>query len=326
MTGPLVSVLVPCYDYGRYVRTCVESMLQQTARDLEVLVLDDGSTDDSWSVVQSLSALDPRVRALQHEANQGHVTTMNDLIHAASGRYVVMLGADDLAASRDVLQSQLTALERNPEAGFAYGDYELMDPEGRPIGREHVDAPEFLPARDVFERLLLRNFVPHSGTLVRAECYERLGVNDPRFHYSHDWELWLRLSSRYGAAHIRRPLYRYRMHHNSLRSTAKLELTVPEFHAVIDHAASYSPLPAARFRELQQRGHANASVLRATAYLARGRYRGALADLINAMRAEPRALMTLALPRAALSAAAGVILGRRKERVLSAVRRFITRR
>ena len=301
-------------------------MLGQTVRDLELIALDDGSTDDTWPILRAAAARDSRLSLLRHATNSGHVAAMNALHRAARGTFVVMLGADDVAVSEDALAVQLEALHRSPEAGYAYGDYELMDQDGRPIGRERVDAPAFLSATETFARLLLGNFVPHSGTVVRAECYERLGWNDPAFHYSHDWELWLRLSSQYGAAHVERPLYRYRMHGMSLRRTADLERTVPEFHAVVDRAAAYSPLPPDRFARLRRRGHANANVLRAGVYLARGQHRAALADIAAAARTDWRALLTPFVPRTALSALLGAVLGRRKASVLITIRRYMTRR
>lgn len=325
--SPLVSVLVPCHNYGRYVDECVTSVLSQSivgSERIEIIVLDDGSTDDSWDEIESI-ARRTGIEALRSERNVGHVATLDRLIGLAAGTYVVVLDADDRAVDRDALRSQVDALLANPDAGIACGDYLLVDESGRRIGRERVDAPRTLAARDAFAHLLLSNFIPHSGTLVRREAYQHLGAHDPAFHYSHDWELWLRLTSRYGVVRVPRPLYAYRMHAGSLRRTAALERTVPEFEAVLEHARSYSPLETSAFERLRRRGVANMFVLRSAVYLSRGMVRLGLADLRTALRIDARALASKRVPRAFASALLSRLVGSRKELLIQTLRRSIMR-
>lgn len=323
--SPLVSVLVPCHNYGRYVDECVSSMLSQSLAEnepIEIIVLDDGSTDDSWDQLQSLSRR-TGILAIRNERNLGHVATLNRLIGQAAGDYIVVLDADDRAADRDALRYQVDALVANSEAGIACGDYLLVDESGHTIGHERVDAPQSLSATEAFGRLLLGNFIPHSGTLVRRRAYQTLGVHDPAFHYSHDWELWLRLTSAYAVSRIQRPLYAYRMHSRSLRRTGTLERTLPEFASVLERAREYSPLQPNVFEGLRRRGLANAQVLRATIYMSRGQFGAGIADLWASMRADLRSVVSWRVPRAFVSALITRVIGSRKERVLTAVRRRI---
>jgi glycosyltransferase involved in cell wall biosynthesis len=291
---------------------------------VEVIVLDDGSTDGSWHDIEAV-ALRTGIKAVRNERNLGHVATINKLIGMASGTMVAVLDADDAAADRDALRSQFEALAAQPDVGIACGDYFLVDEAGRPIGRERVDAPEVLSSREAFRRLLLANFIPHSGTLVRRECYERMGAHDSSFHYSHDWELWLRLASRYGVAHVCRPLYSYRMHPRSLRHSGVMERTIPEFEAVLERARSYSIIEADVFERSKRRGLANARALRATLYLSRGRLGAGSADLLASVRLDPRALVSWQIPRAFASALLTALLGSRKVPLLRALRRLLLR-
>src|SRR5258708_7132537 len=91
-----VDVVVPCYNYGRFLRSCVGSVLEQSVRDLRVLIIDDASTDDSLSVARKLASDDPRVSVIAHSRNQGHISTYNEGIAWASAGYFLLLSADDL--------------------------------------------------------------------------------------------------------------------------------------------------------------------------------------------------------------------------------------
>lgn len=91
-----VSLVIPCYNYGRYLRACVESVLRQDGVTLRILVIDDGSTDDSAAVAAALRARDPRVDVLRHARNRGHISTYNEGLEWATGDYTVLLDADDL--------------------------------------------------------------------------------------------------------------------------------------------------------------------------------------------------------------------------------------
>ena len=93
---PRVSVVIPCYNYGRYLPAAVASALDQQGLDVDVLVVDDASPDGSHLVAQELAASDPRVDVLVHENNAGHIQTYNDGLARAEGDYVVLLSADDL--------------------------------------------------------------------------------------------------------------------------------------------------------------------------------------------------------------------------------------
>ena len=115
-----VTVVVPCYKYGRYVTECVTSILANTEVDIDIHVIDDASPDDSWSVVQRLPELDERIRVERNERNLGLIGTANAGVLTAPGDYVILLSADD-ALAPGWLDRAVAVLENNPRAALAYG-------------------------------------------------------------------------------------------------------------------------------------------------------------------------------------------------------------
>src|SRR3954447_20909731 len=115
-----VDVYVPCYNYGRFLRQCVESVLTQAGVDVRVLILDDCSRDDSEAVGRQLAAEDPRVEYRRHAVNQGHIRTYNEGIDWLSGDYCLLLSADDMLVP-GALARAATVLDRHPEVGLTHG-------------------------------------------------------------------------------------------------------------------------------------------------------------------------------------------------------------
>src|SRR3954453_21056063 len=118
---PTVSVVIPCYKYGRYLPDCVRSVLDQEGVDARVLIIDDASPDDSAEVALRLAAEDERVEARIHEVNRGHIATYNEgLLEWADGDYSVLLSADDLLTPGSLARAA-AVLTEHPDVGFVYG-------------------------------------------------------------------------------------------------------------------------------------------------------------------------------------------------------------
>src|SRR5437763_399662 len=129
---PSVTVVIPCYNYGRYLSTAVKSVLDQPGVDVEAIVIDDASTDGSAEIVRELAAADPRVRAIFHRGNLGHIATYNEGLEQASGDYVVLLSADD-ALTPGSLARATALLESHPSVGLVYGYYERFVEDPPPV-------------------------------------------------------------------------------------------------------------------------------------------------------------------------------------------------
>lgn len=191
-----MSVVVPCYRYGHYVAQCVKSLLTNTSVELDVLVIDDASPDDSWGTVQDLPRLDSRVRVERHEQNAGLIATANEGIAQARGDYFVLLSADDSLAP-GWLDRGVAALERHPDASFTLG----------PV-RTFVTTPASARARLAHgERLwsgidwIARScragvtLVRSPEVIARTSSQVAVGGYNPALPYSSDMEMWLRLAS-----------------------------------------------------------------------------------------------------------------------------------
>jgi glycosyltransferase involved in cell wall biosynthesis len=205
--APLVSVVVPSYNCGRYVAGAVESALSQTYRDLEIIVVDDGSTDDTR---ERLSPYAGRIRYI-HQENRGLPGARNAGILAARGVWIALLDADDLWHRRKV-EVQLAAIGSLGRVGLV----------GSPPA---VELPDDLPADppvrllSVRDHLLSAPFGP-SSVLIKAECLKTIGLFDEGLKSIEDRDMWLRLAAKYPVAQVRSPCWWYRRHPGQMSSNA----------------------------------------------------------------------------------------------------------
>jgi glycosyltransferase involved in cell wall biosynthesis len=193
---PTVSVVIACYRYGKYVTDCVNTVLANTEVDLDILVVDDASPDDSWSVVRRLPRLDARIRVHRNEENRGLIATANAAVLAAPGDYVVLLSADD-AHTPGWLDRGVSFLERNPEAVLAYGPTRRfagaipttrVRRQVRPVGHAGWDWLGLACDRGVTPLL-------SPEAIVRTSAQRAVGGYRAELPYSSDMEMWLRLAS-----------------------------------------------------------------------------------------------------------------------------------
>jgi glycosyltransferase involved in cell wall biosynthesis len=210
-----VSVVIPAYNAGAYIGRTLESVKQQTFGDFEVIVVDDGSTDDTAEVVQAFAKDDGRIR-LVRQAQSGQAAARNRAIAEARGRYVANLDADDLWRPA-FLARTVAALEANGgKAPFAFARSLWISPDDRVFVQKPIPLPAELHYRD----LLLRNPVGNgSAALMRTDAVRASGGYDEalvkRFRQGEDWMLQLRLSWFGPAAVIDEPLVLYRIWNGS---------------------------------------------------------------------------------------------------------------
>jgi hypothetical protein len=192
---PSVTIVVPCYNYGRFLPFAISSALSQADVDVELIVIDDASTDGSQAVVKRLAESDERVRAILHTRNRGHIATYNEGLAQARGDYVVLLSADD-ALAPGALQRATALLEANPNVGLAYG-FSLSFEEQPTPSRQRIRDWTVWPGLEWIARCCRsgRNFIHNPEVVLRASVQRAIGGYDPALPHSGDFEMWLRAAS-----------------------------------------------------------------------------------------------------------------------------------
>lgn len=219
-------MIVPAYNAGATIASTVRSVLQQSLQDFELVVVDDGSTDDTAARVEELQREDARVRLVRQE-NAGVAAARNAGIAASKGPYVAFVDSDDLLLP-SFLELSVGALKSNPQAAIAFSDAWILDDRTRRIQRATLFAfarykPAFPLPTDPLDvvRLLVRgNFIlSGSAAMVRRSALERVGGFNGAVTPAEDWEMWLRIIARgYGVARLPRPYVIYRDREVSLSS------------------------------------------------------------------------------------------------------------
>ncbi len=195
---PRVSVVIPAYNSAAFLREAIQSVLNQTYSDFEVVVVDDGSTDNTESVVRSFG---DRVSYLKQD-NRGAGAARNHGIKRSKGKYVAFLDSDDLWLPGK-LAEQIPLLDRDAEIGLVYSDWAVVPEQG--------DAePSYLRNRPaasgyVFDELVQSGFILTSGTVVRRSCLDEVGDFDETLSIAQDFDLWLRICYRWKIARVNKP-------------------------------------------------------------------------------------------------------------------------
>jgi glycosyltransferase involved in cell wall biosynthesis len=185
-----VSVIIPAYNYADYLPEAIESVLNQTFDDFELLVVDDGSTDNTREVMRTF-VHDPKVRYL-YQDNQGLAAARNAGIRNTHGEFVAFLDADDVWLERK-LENQVDIMDSKPEVGLVYTDIYFIDGEGKILtDRQWARRRK----KTMFEDLLFSNVITGSASssLIRRECLDRVGLFDETFKSLEDLDLWLRIA------------------------------------------------------------------------------------------------------------------------------------
>jgi glycosyltransferase involved in cell wall biosynthesis len=212
MSAPRVSVLMTVFNTGGFVKDAVDSVLSQTLTDFELIVVDDCSSDDSWSIVEQSAAADSRIVAIRRGERGGASAGLNEGLRRATGQYIVRQDGDDLSTPTR-LAEQVAFLEANPHIGAVGTQAVLIDPAGARIGLTT------LPETDAEIQPALVDQMCFIGPamMVRRSAFERAGFSfDESLSGSEDYDLCLRLAEVAGLANMPEALYLYRQHPSSV--------------------------------------------------------------------------------------------------------------
>jgi O-antigen/teichoic acid export membrane protein/glycosyltransferase involved in cell wall biosynthesis len=206
---PAVSVVIATHNYGRYLRAALDSALGQTFRDTEIIIVDDGSTDDTAAVVRPYGR---NARVAYHQLDRrGQPRAKNFGIQMSRAPLVAFLDADDIWLP-EKLERQVLLLDADPEVGMVYSRRLLMDEEGWEL---EYKQPQLYRGW-VLPRIFRNNFVCFSSSVVRRSVFEAVGAFDEGIGLAIDYDLWLRVALHYRVDYVDAPLVRYRTGHASL--------------------------------------------------------------------------------------------------------------
>lgn len=213
--NPTVSVVIPTFNYARFLPETLDSAIEQTFNDIEIIVVDDGSTDATPEVIQPYLA-DRRVRYHRGD-HRGTSAARNIGIRLARAPLVAFLDSDDIWLPEKLVR-QVPLFERDPQVAVVYSRRLSIDEHGRPLplGERPLHRGQVLGA------LFRQNFICFSSGVVRRSALEDVGMCDEGIDLSIDFDLWLRLAARYRFDYVDEPLVKYRTGHPSL-STRRLE-------------------------------------------------------------------------------------------------------
>lgn len=209
MKNPKVTVLMPVYNAERYLREAIDSILNQTFRDYEFLIINDASTDNTAKILKSYK--DSRIRIITNTINLGLTKSLNNGLKIAKGEYVARQdGDDDSLPTR--FNEQVHFLNQNRNIGLVGSSWYLIDEEGKNIqicksynGKQAI------------------HFMCHGSVMIRKSALDKIGYYREIFKYAQDYDLWLRFSEKYDVANLQKPLYKLRVHQSSISSSKKQE-------------------------------------------------------------------------------------------------------
>jgi GT2 family glycosyltransferase len=219
--SPLVSVVLPTHNGSRYLRESIDSVLNQTLEDFELLIVDDASTDDTGEIIASFAQKDPRIKHFRNETNLKLPASLNAGFRKATGRYLTWT-SDDNKYRHNALRRLVAALSANPDAGLVYSDYSWIDQIGVELERVHVAGREMLPF-----------YNPVGGCFMyRREMLQAVGEYDETLFLVEDYDYWLRIARQFKLLTIADDLYCFRVHQLSLTSQRSSQIALAQERAL----------------------------------------------------------------------------------------------
>ena len=222
MATPVVSVVMSVFNGERFLCEAVESILEQSLRDFEFIIIDDGSTDQSAKTLHSYQTHDPRVKVYRKE-HSGLIESLNQGCWLAQGKYIARMDADDIAR-QERLKRQVDFMDAHPEIGVVGGAVEWIDASGNSLGIHRYPAED----QQIKATLLEGSALWHPTVLLRKEAFVSAGGYRSVVVDAEDYDLWLRIADRFQLANLEAVVLKYRIHPSqvSIRKTAQQTLSM----------------------------------------------------------------------------------------------------
>jgi len=215
MNQPLVSILMPCYNVGQYVEEAVGSILEQTYRNIEIVAINDSSTDDTGEILRQLAAKDNRVKVYENEENFKLIRTLNKGVLLCNGDYVARMDADDIALPERI-EKEVRFLEDNPDHDIVSTLFYAF-----PSGKPNKKSLHLNPLRDDELRayLLFKSGICHPAVMIRKRVFTELKLSfEQEYLHVEDYALWSKAIYKTKLANIGEPHLLYRVHPTQVSS------------------------------------------------------------------------------------------------------------
>jgi len=278
---PLVTIVIPTFNHSEYLIESIDSVLSQTYPNVELIVLDDGSTDNT---IDLLKKYGDRIYWQSHK-NMGQANTLNKGWSIAKGEILGYLSADDVLKP-DAVKNSIDYLNQHPDVVVCYCDFDLIDPNSKIIRK--VNAPEY-DYKDMLTKLICP---PGPGTFFRKSVFKHLGGWNTSLKRFPDYEYWLRVGLLGKFGHLSENLAAFRVHENS-QSFSKVDYDrAEEVVRVIEDYFELNVIPY-ELVSLKQKAISNATFVASQIHLRSGRYRVGLSRFVDAFCINPKSLFSI---------------------------------
>lgn len=199
-----VSIIIPVYNGEKYVSEAIDSVLNQTYKDFEIIVIDDGSKDNTLNILRMYR---DKIKWKSQE-NRGQASAINEGINIAKGKYIAYLDADDVCLP-ERFEKQVEYLDEHPNVSLVYSDrYNINE-------NEEIQGIFNSRPHDNFI-ILQQNYISRSVVMHKKECLDKVGLFDESITGSDDWDMWIRISEKFEMSYINKPLVKYRVHKENI--------------------------------------------------------------------------------------------------------------
>lgn len=280
-----VSVIVLTYNRAHMVTETIDSVLNQTFKDFELIVVDNESTDNTEEVIKSFT--DERIRYFKHQNNGLIGVNRNYGISKANGEYIAFCDDDDLWMP-EKLERQVKLLDLDKELGLVYSDSYIMDENGN-LERHSLRSSSRLLRGNVFDKLFQSNFIPMLTVMIRREVLSKVGGFEPKYIIALDYDLWLRIAEHYLIDFIEEPLAKYRIHSGSV--SRNRELAVNEGFQLTEYWLEKKANLERGFRGKAKQKQANLHISLMVYYFRNRQNRKAVSESINLIKLFPYSLV-----------------------------------
>ncbi len=232
-----VDVVMPVYNGGEFLSQAIQSVLVQSHRDFRLILIDDGSTDDSLSIATGYSQRDKRI-CLITRPNKGLVDTLNEGVGLCENHYIFRMDADDICLP-DRFSRQLAFMEQNPSVAVVGSQFWIVDREGNELGHSSYPTDPV----DIEKKLICGSVLAHPATCIRRETLLKTDGYRKAYSHAEDYDLWLRISEFGHLRNIDTCLLKYRTHGENISSTKRFEQELRTEFAVLTYLMRRAGLP-----------------------------------------------------------------------------------